>query len=345
MKIQSSTKKLDKSRVEIEAEIDAATFDSYEQKALKYLGEHVEVPGFRKGHIPENILVKNIPEIRILEEMAELAVADAYGKILETEKIDAIGRPEIMLTKLAKGNPLAFKIVTAVIPEVTLPDYKKIAKGTPVEETGAVKPEEIDAAIREIRTMRARKDATADGQPPAEIKEEELPVFDDAYVKTIGSFNDVADFTAKLTENIRLEKEHQTNEKRRLKIIEALIEKSVIDVPQVIIDAEIEKMLHRLKGDIQNIGFEFEAYLKQIGKSEDDIRKEWAPEAEKRAKLQLIIEKIADAEKLSADEHDVEHELKHLLEQYKDADPTRARMYIESTMRTDKVFKFLESQK
>jgi FKBP-type peptidyl-prolyl cis-trans isomerase (trigger factor) len=343
MEIKTEIKKLDKSRVEIDAEIDAATFSSYEQKALAHLGEHAEIPGFRKGHVPENILTQHVPEIRVLEEMAELAVADAFGTIIEKEKVDAIGRPEISLTKLAKGNPLAFKIVTAVVPQVTLPDYKKIAAETPMETAVEVTDEDVEKTVAEVRTMRARKEnPAADPETKAEIKTDDLPPLDDAYVQTLGSFNDVEDFKVKLRENLRLEKDHQIKEKRRLKIIEALIEKSSIDVPDVIVQAELDKMIHRLKGDIENIGFEFEAYLKQVQKTEADIRTEWESEAAKRAKLQLVVQKIADVEKIVPDEKDVEHELAHLIEHYKDADPMRARLYIQSSLTTEKVFRFLE---
>jgi len=54
----------------------------------------------------------------IFEEMAELALPTSYVDILIDNKIDAIGKPEVHITKLAKGNPLEFKAVTAVVPEI-----------------------------------------------------------------------------------------------------------------------------------------------------------------------------------------------------------------------------------
>ncbi len=362
MNINTQLKKLEKSQVEITGEIAAADFASYEQKALKHLGEHVEIDGFRKGHIPENVLLTKIPEINILEEMAEIALAEAYPQIIEEHKIDAIGRPEISLTKIAKGNPLGFKIITGVIPEVTLPDYKKIAhKAEKVEEV-KVEEEEMEKTMLEIRKMRAQKPARphdnsgAGGEnlPEAEIEgekkevqekvETELPPLDDAFVQTLGSFNTVEDFKMKLRENIKLEKENRAREKRRIKIVEGIISESKIDMPKVLIDSELDKMLYRLKTDVENIGFSFEDYLKQVKKTEEEIRKEWELEAEKRSKLELIIQKISEVENIKPDEKDVEHELSHLLEHYKDADKTRARIHVESTLITENVFKFLENQ-
>src|SRR3989344_7093521 len=96
-----TVKKLPKSEVEIEGELEIEIFESYFTKALKKLGEILKLDGFRKGKIPENVLLSNIPEIGVLEEMANLALGEHYPKIIEAEKLDAVGRPEISITKLA----------------------------------------------------------------------------------------------------------------------------------------------------------------------------------------------------------------------------------------------------
>jgi len=97
---------LPKCMVQIEGEIETDIFASHETEAIKRLSKDLEIPGFRKGEAPEGVAKKNIPDAKILEEMATLAIGVEYPKILESEKIDAIGRPEITLTKLARGNPL-----------------------------------------------------------------------------------------------------------------------------------------------------------------------------------------------------------------------------------------------
>ena len=116
------------STVEIKGEIEASVFEQARPEAIKHLSEKVNIDGFRKGHVPENVLEKHVGEIAILEEMAHITISKNYGKILLENKIDAIGYPNIQITKLAKGNPLGFTITVAVVPEMTLPDYKKIAK-------------------------------------------------------------------------------------------------------------------------------------------------------------------------------------------------------------------------
>src|SRR3989344_8516247 len=109
-------KDLPKSEIEIEGELSSDVFESYFTKALRKIGEKVEIDGFRKGKVPENVLLQKVGEMHVLEEMAELALAEHYPKILEEEKIDAIGQPAISITKLARKSPLGFKIRTATLP-------------------------------------------------------------------------------------------------------------------------------------------------------------------------------------------------------------------------------------
>ena len=121
-------KLLPNSEMEIIGEISAEIFMSGRDGVVKEFSEKVEMDGFRKGKIPEDILIKNIGRGAVLEKMAVIALEKEYPKIINEHKIKAIGRPEITLTKLAENNPLGFKVTTSVLPEITLPDYKGIAK-------------------------------------------------------------------------------------------------------------------------------------------------------------------------------------------------------------------------
>jgi trigger factor len=336
-------KKLEKSLIEIKAEIASEEFEKYRGEAIKNLGSQVEIDGFRKGNVPGNILESRLNESAILEEMAQIALSKNYAKIIKENKIDAIGYPKVNITKLAKGNPLGFTITVATMPEITLPDYKNIAKeiNSKEKENIEVTDAEFEAVLKQAKVMRAKELAKG-----SEIDENDpLPDLNDEYVKTLGGFKDLADFKIKVRENILSEKVMRAKEKNRLKIIESIIEKTKIEVPEILIDSEIHKMTHKMKTDIENMGLKFEDYLKSIGKTEEELQKDWRKDAEKRAKLQLIVEEIAKTEKLEAPKDMVEAEVKKVTEIYKDANPENARMYIESVLQNEEVFKFLEGQK
>ncbi|MCE9548934.1 hypothetical protein K8Q98_00840 [Candidatus Nomurabacteria bacterium] len=346
--------KLPKSEIEIEGELDASLFESYFSKALKKIGETVKIDGFRTGKVPENILLSNIPESHILEEMAELALGEHYPKIIMDEKIDAISQPQISITKLARNNPLGFKIKTSVLPEIKLPDYKQIAKDTISKITDAeknitVSDEDLENTIMDIRKSRAPKMHIAehehkDGEEPHTHGEAELPEFNDDFVKALGPFKDVADFKEKLKINIKLEKENQAKEKTRLKIIEKIIEATEIDLPEILVTIELDKILYRMESDITQMGLKFEDYLKHLNKTLEDLRKDFRGDAEKKAKLALVLNEISKIEKIIADEEQVAKEVAQILAHYKEADPERARMHAENVLTNERIFQFLENQ-
>lgn len=333
-------KKLEKSLVEIKGEIETTEFESYREAALKKLGENFEIDGFRKGKVPANILEQKLPEMALLEEMAQMALSKSYGKIIEENKIDAIGYPRINITKLAKGNPLGFTITVATLPEMKLPDYKALAKKVNgKEEKIEVTDAEFENIVKQARMIRAKEMAKG-----GEIDENNLPEIDDAYVKTLGGFENLEDFNKKIRENVLEEKKMRAKDKKRLEIIESIIAETNLEVPEVLIDSEVHKMLHKMRSDIEAMGLKYDDYLKNLNKTEEDLHKEFEKDAEKRAKLQLIVVEIAKAEKLEASKDMVEAEIKKVIEIYKDVSPENARGYIESVLQNEEVFKFLEAQ-
>ena len=83
--------------------------------------------------------------------------------------------------------------------------------------------------------------------------------------------------------------------------------------------------------------------MKHLNKKVEDLRKEFRTDAEKKAKLALILNEIAKAEKIVAEEEKIAKEVAHILEHYKDADPERARMHTENILTNEKIFQFLEN--
>lgn len=343
--------KKEKSVVEIKGEIDAADFELAREKAIAKLSEHIEIDGFRKGKAPKDMVIKKLGDQMILEEMAQITLSKAYPQILIDNKIDAIGYPQINITKLAKGNPLGFTILTAVIPEVKLPDYKKIAKdvNSKTEEV-LLTEEEFNKFILQIKRAKAHDDfhkANPDikGHDHEEIKDEDLPELDFEYVKTLGNFSDMADFESKVREDILNDKKWRAKEKSRIEIIESIEKETSVDIPEILIESEIEKIVARMKSDVERMGLKYEDYLQSLGKTKESVREDFKGDAEKRAKVQMIVGEIAKTEDLKVDKEKLEEEVKKVMEAYKDADENNARLYIENVLVNEEVFKFLENQK
>ena len=331
----TTIKKLEGSRVEITGTIPVAVLEKERRHAVEEMANSVKIDGFRQGKIPEAVLIQKFGEMTLLSEMAEHAIAKLYPGILREHEVEALGRPDVKITKLAPGNPVEYVITTAVMPEVTLPDYKKIAKTAMTEELESVLPteKEIEDVVLEIKKMRTDKETG------------EAPELDDAFVQSIGTFTDVADFKAKITENIKLEKEIKQRDKRRATTLERIAEATKTELPEVLVTTELERMFAKLKGNIEHSGGNFDAYLEEHGKTEDDIKRELRPAAEKRTRFELVLKNIGKAEKLEVDEADVDKEAQQILTHYKGADPERVDLYVEGLLMNEKVLQFLEAQK
>jgi FKBP-type peptidyl-prolyl cis-trans isomerase (trigger factor) len=109
------------------------------------------------------------------------------------------------------------------------------------------------------------------------------------------------------------------------------------------IDAEMNQMFAQMNEDLERANLKIDDYLNHIKKSREDLVLEWTPAATKRAKLQLVLNKIAKEEAIVPDPSLVDHEVSGLLEKYKDADEARVRVYVTSVMMNDAVMKMLEN--
>ena len=357
----ATVKKLDKSRVEISGSILAAVWETYRVEAIKHINDSITIDGFRKGNIPENVLIAKVGESSILEEIAELTLSKAYLDIVIDNKIDAIGKPEITVTKLAKGNPMEFKAVTAVVPELKLPDYAKIAAA----ETAKTDPESLKVAEKDIEeaTLKIRKRHASDAlhspenmghahnhdkMTPEEhdkAVEVAMPELTDDFVKGLGEFNDVPDFKNKLSDIIADQKREDAREKARIRIADAISDAVKVELPDIIVDSELNRTQSQFAADIERMNVKMDDYLKHAKKTLEEIRAEWRPHAEKKAKIQMILNEIAQKEGIKPDAKEIKEEVNHIVEHYKDADRERASTYAETVLTNEKVFQFLEGAK
>lgn len=336
--------KLPKSEVEITVSVPPQKYTPYRAKALKNRLENLELPGFRKGHVPESTFISQFGEQAVLEEIADLVFRESYPHLISENKLSTLGLPQITITKLAKDNPIEFKIRVALYPEVMLPDYRAIAKeeNAKIEEVHVTEKEVADTILN-FRKSKIPKDKTL-ARSDAE-KEENLPLYDDAFVQSFGNFTDVKDFETKLYENVKREKERMAKGKKRTTLLERLTSETEVEVPDVFIENELSKMLAQFESDITRMGGTLDTYLAHIKKTRDDLRRDWRGDAEKRAKLELVLREIWSKEKLESRKEDVEKEVAQLREHYKDADPAHLQAYVESMLKKEEVVKFLENQK
>ena len=328
---QFALKPLPESEVEMTGDIPFEALAPYRAKALAHIAEHMELPGFRPGKVPQEMALKKAGELPVLEEALELFIKDFYPELITERKVEALGRPDIRVTKLAPGNPVGLTVRATVYPEVLLPkDWKKLHETIALEPSMQATDEEVAKTLEDLR--RSRK------------KDEVVPELSDEFAKSIGAFENLEHLKTQIHKGIGEEKAHKARDARRGKLIEALLQKTTLSVPRLFVESEQDKIMSQMREDVKRFGMELEEYFKKTNKTEEGVRQEFRDQAMKRAKLQLVLNKIATEEKLDAEETAVATEMKHAFEHFPEANPELLKIHIETVLRNELALKLLEGE-
>ena len=181
------------------------------------------------------------------------------------------------------------------------------------------------------------------------VQERQIPIVDDGFAKSLGSFETLEDFKKTLSEGILEEKKNKGKEEGRTAILDALVSKSTIEFPEILVAEELNRMTQEFQSQVEMMGIPFEQYLEHSKKSLDDLRKDWDEQAKKRLSAGIILEKLADEDEVEIDSKEVEEEMNNTLQYYKrvkDAEKNidLERLYASTRgrLRNEKVFEMLE---
>jgi trigger factor len=165
----------------------------------------------------------------------------------------------------------------------------------------------------------------------------------------LGKFKDLAEMRKNVTEGMAEEKKAELKEKRRGAIIDALVDVTQVEIPHILIHEELHKMIGEFEMQLQGMNITFEQYLKQIGKTVDELEKDWEPQAIKRIKAALALEEVAKEREIEVANEEVEMEMNKTLSQYKkiqdaekNIDLGKLYNYVKGMMVNEKVLEYLE---
>jgi trigger factor len=177
-----------------------------------------------------------------------------------------------------------------------------------------------------------------------ELREKVLPDLDDDFIRTLGDFESVDDLRADI--KTRLERNALDRARHGFadRIIDYAVANATLELPDILVDQEVEVMHDEFRGTLARQGIGEEAYLKAVDKAESDLHAEFRPGAEKRVRTLLVLSKVADAEGVAVADPEVDAEVARGRERYaEDArlqayfESERGRSYIRSTLRRSRV--------
>jgi trigger factor len=149
------------------------------------------------------------------------------------------------------------------------------------------------------------------------VQERQTPELNDDFAKSLGKFENLESLKINIREGIEHEEKHKQEDARQREYIEKIIENTKVELPEVLINREMDMMLQEFEYQTQTMGMPLEQYLEKMGKQKEDLKKDWKPQAEKRVTAALAMKEIIGQEEIKVDSKEVEAEMNKTLQYYK----------------------------
>ena len=180
-----------------------------------------------------------------------------------------------------------------------------------------------------------------------EIKKKELPELNDDFAKDTSEFDTLEELKKSIKD--RMEKDNEQRQKYETEdaVIKAVCENVKVDIPSGMIENETEDMLRNVESRLSYQGLKLDQYLKMMGKTAEEVKKEYEPQAIEAIKSRLMLEAVIKAEKIEATEDEITEKVKEMAKNYGKSDDKEfmenenVRNYIKSGVESEKALEFL----
>lgn len=183
------------------------------------------------------------------------------------------------------------------------------------------------------------------------------PEINDDFARTLGNFASLEVLKDNIRQGLTREKESKEKEKIRLEMIEKIAKDSKVDLPEFLVERQLDDMIGDFDNELHQKGMELALYLAHIKKTQDDLRKEWRTRAEKQVKTILVARAIIKAEKIKVGEEELNAGVEEVLQKYissgqagnekgilENINPERLKNNIHNSLVNEKMFEFLEKE-
>ena len=145
-----------------------------------------------------------------------------------------------------------------------------------------------------------------------DIKVKELPELNDEFVQDTTEFENLNEYKNEIAGKLIVAKKQQAKNKMEEDLVTALVEGCEMDVPQVMIDNDIDMKIEDFSRNIQSQGLSLDVYLQYMGQTVESMREAYRPMSEKQVKARLALEAVANAENFTVEEADLEAEVEKI---------------------------------
>ena len=383
---------LEKNTAKLTIEVPAEKFEEAVQHSYNKNKGKFNIPGFRKGKAPFN-MIKKMYGVGVFYEDAVDEVIDAsYPDAAKESGLEIVSRPAVSIEQIEEGKSFIYTAKVAVKPEVTLGQYK----GVEVQKTKSdVTEEDIETEIKRAREKNSRLitvedrgvedgdqvtidfDGSVDGKrfeggkaedypltigshtfidnfeeqligkktgeecevnvtfpaeyhveelknKPAvfkvkvkEIQRKELPEANDEFASEVSDFDTLDEYKADIRKKLQEKKEQDAKVENENNVIEKVVENAQMELPQPMVDTQAREMVENYARRLQSQGLNINDYMKYTGMTPEKLMEQMRPEAEKRIKTRLVLEKVAEAENIQPSEEEITEEIQKMADAYK----------------------------
>lgn len=286
---------LPESQKEIDIKVAPKKFAQAFEKAYKQLAPKVEIPGFRAGKAPRNLIEAKLGA-RVFEEAINMLLPEITTQIVVKLNLNPLDYAKYQIKKVSKDEGLEYGATFTVMPEVKLPDFKKLK----------TKRETVKIAKKELEESMERLVKSIVGDEKNSQKREEIDWAKEMQDEKLKS---EADVKARMEKIMLDRKQAEAEDKFVDAFIREAIEKGDIKAPKALVDAEAHNMEHQYEHRIEKLGIKVNDFLKAQNTNIEEMRKNWRKEAEFKVAADMLFIAVAKAHEIKIDDAMIDAEI------------------------------------
>ena len=414
-----SSNKTETNTYELKVAVDKETFAAAVSKVYKKQVKSINVPGFRKGKAPRNIIEKMYGTDVFYDDAMQECYPEALDAAAKEAELKIVVVTNVEVEEVS-AEGFTFKATCVVEPEIEIKDYK----GIEIEKKSTeVTDELVNEEIEKVRERNSRMvtvedraaqmgdvtvidfegfvdDVAFEGGKAEnfnlelgsgnfipgfeeqlvghntdeeftitvtfpeeyhseelkgkeaqfkitihEIKVKELPELDDEFVKDVSDKDTLDEYKEEIKETIAKRLEDEAERDIDDKLVEKVLELVEGEIPEAMYDNEVNTMLREMDMRLRSQGMDLATYMQYTGMNPESVKEMYLPEAQKRVKMRLALEKIVKLENIAATEEEINAEYERLAEAYQmEADKVKEVLPVDAIsqdLAVEKAMKFI----
>lgn len=368
--ITKNITKQPKAIVEVQVTVPWADIEPKWNEVLAKMASDVELPGFRKGQAPLPMVEQNLGN-KFSDEVFKTVFPAFLVEALQGSDIVPIDYPKYQLISFAKGGQLVFRAVVTQKPEVKIGDFKAISVQRPA--TKSVTEEDVNKLIEDLfKRWKAKNPANSTSAPlsaglqptansqsaagsmnfngpasnaapqPSVTNTSDSP--DDNFAKAVGALT-LSDLKTKIKADLENESKYNNELDFEEAILQEVEKITTVDVPEILIEDELNRMLVSLQKRVSDMGLLVEEYLKGQNETLEGLKAKWQVQAEKNVRMELGLAEIARQEKVEISDAELQTEIDKITDARLKAqfDAAEPRLHLKHSLRQMRTLDLLKT--